>query len=536
MSATRESARDIVWLMERWPLDPEDEASRQRLGADAADHREQEENVQLILAGDWRRPTTGHTPAKIPRDYQLTAVELLRARGVQLLTDEVGLGKTFTGLLNLTDPEASPALVVAPTHLPRRWAKELEDAFPWLTYEIGKKTSPSARVAAGEFRDVTIISYSKLAGWAPYLAGHMRTVVFDEAQELRHGENTDKGKAAAQVTEHAAFVTGATATPVYNYGGELFNIVDILRKGELGTREEFTREWGAEFSNGRMRVKDPAALGAHLRDTGLMIGRTRKQVGRELPKTVKNVHTIDVDPTALEEVAKDARRLAELILSSTATRKEKFEASGEIDWKIRQATGVAKAPFVAEFVRMLLSSEDRVVVWGWHREVYDILMEALADFHPRLYTGTESPKQKADAEDAFTAPLKGDGTDCRILIMSLRSGAGIDGLQMVSRVGVFGELDWSPQVHEQAIGRLRRDGMGEDPAVVYFLTSDEGSDPALMDVLQIKRQQAEPIVSPDGKLLTNSTTDPHRARRLAEQILGITPDSHTTNEGATTHG
>lgn len=524
VSDTIESARDITWFIERFPLDPVDENSRRLLYSRAADHRDQEQNVGLILAGEYKRRTHTHEPTKPARDYQTTAVELLRVRRTQLLVDEVGLGKTFTGLLNLVDPEMLPAVVIPPTHLPRRWVTELQDAFPWLTYELAKTGQPSVRAKAGEWADVTIVPYSKLAGWAPTLAGNMRTVIFDEAQELRRGLETDKGKAAAQITEFATNVLGLTATPVYNYGPEIFNIINIMREHELGTRDEFMREWG-----GGAGVKDPHALGSYLRESGLMLGRTRKELARELPLTVKVPHTVESDGTALAEVAKDARRLAELILNAQGSSQSRFEAAGRIDWMMRQATGVDKAPYVAEFVRLLLQSEDRVVMWGWHREVYDIWMEALADFNPRLYTGTESPKQKADAEDAFTADYQGDGTDCRILIMSLRSGAGVDGLQKVCRVGVFGELDWSPQVHEQAIGRLRRDGMGDDPPVAYFLTSDEGSDPALMDVLNIKRQQSEPMISPDGQLLQNATTDGSRARRLAEQILGIQPDTKEKN-------
>jgi hypothetical protein len=46
---------------------------------------------------------------------------------------------------------------------------------------------------------------------------------------------------------------------------------------------------------------------------------------------------------------------------------------GDFDWKMRQATGIAKAPYVAEFVKLLLESEQKVVLFGWHRDVYDDL-------------------------------------------------------------------------------------------------------------------------------------------------------------------
>ncbi len=76
-------------------------------------------------------------------------------------------------------------------------------------------------------------------------------------------------------------------------------------------------------------------------------------------------------------------------------------------------------------------------------------------------------------------------------MMSLRSGAGVDGLQEVCRVGVFGELDWSPMTHKQCLGRLFRDGQTQE-VIGYFLHCEDGSDPTVMEVLGIKRGQADP--------------------------------------------
>jgi hypothetical protein len=57
---------------------------------------------------------------------------------------------------------------------------------------------------------------------------------------------------------------------------------------------------------------------------------------------------------------------------------------------MRRATGLAKAPYVADFVRLLLESEPKVVLFGWHRDVYEIWLDRLADLNPSLYTGSES--------------------------------------------------------------------------------------------------------------------------------------------------
>lgn len=531
---TNEVCRDLTWFMDRYPLTHADEASAARLHAGTIAHEQTEATLTALAEGTHQAELLlEHEPAKTAREYQRTAVQQLRARRRLMLTDEVGLGKTFTGLLALAPADARPALVVPPTHLPPRWVTELEEAFPAMTYDVAKTTKFPVKYVMEDLPDVLIVPYSKLEGWAPHLAGRVRTVIFDEVQDLRRGVVTIKGKAAAQVAEQAKYALGLTATPVHNYGGEIWNIYDILAPGELGTREEFNREWVSTYTGQNAVIAEPDALGSYLREQGLMLGRTRKDVGRELPKTVKVPMVVDSDYDALADVETSARALAETLLSDTATPQEKFQAAGEIDWQLRRATGVDKATYVADVVRMVLESEQRVVLFGWHRDVYDIWMGRLADFHPRLYTGSESPKQKQDAVDAFTADWDDDADDqCRILIMSLRSGAGVDGLQKVARVAVFGELDWSPQVHEQAIGRLRRDGMGDDPPVAYFLYSAEGSDPPMLDVLQVKRQQAEPIVSPDGKLLGNAVMDTGRAKRLAEGVLAGRRRSGRTTDHA----
>ena len=84
----------------------------------SGEHREREVTTAEIVAGTRKREALAMAPTNEPREYQRTAVELLRARGRLLLTDEVGLGKTFTGLPNFVNADALPALVVPPPHLP----------------------------------------------------------------------------------------------------------------------------------------------------------------------------------------------------------------------------------------------------------------------------------------------------------------------------------------------------------------------------------------------------------------------------------
>jgi superfamily II DNA or RNA helicase len=503
---TPEVARDLEWLLERHPLTVDD-ATAARLKARADEHRATEEAMVKILAG--RHHTGLREPARPPREYQLVAADFAHTTGRLLLADDVGLGKTFSSLLLLRDPNALPALVVTLTHLPKQWLRELERSLPWLQGHIITKGQPYPVDA-----DVLICNYHKLAGWADHLAGEVNTVIFDEIQELRHGD-TAKYRAAGRIADKASWKMGLSATPVYNYGGEIHTILSVLDRDALGTHTEFVREWGAGSYSNKIRVQDPAALGTYLREQGLMLRRTRKDVHRELPDPVKIVHEVDADADALDQVSGDITAMAHLVLRKDANRTERWRAAGDLDWRLRQATGLAKAPYVAEFVRLLLESEEKVVLFGWHRAVYDTWTRMLAEFDPVLYTGTESPTQKQAAADAFV-----EGTS-RLLIMSLRSGAGLDGLQQAASVLVFGELDWSPAMHDQCIGRLARDGQ-DSTVAAYYLVTDSGSDPVVADVLELKRQQAEPIRDPNAPVLTTAEASTDRIRLLAQAVLDRT--------------
>lgn len=286
-------------------------------------------------------------------------------------------------------------------------------------------------------------------------------------------------------------------------------MIEILRPGAFGTREEFLREW----CDGTDRVKDPKAFGEYLRREGLMIRRTRKDVGRELPKVSTIPYTIDCDTKILDGVKSRAVELANLILSTQPTaRGAKFHASEEFNVLMRQATGIAKAVYVAAFVRLLVESGQKVILYGWHRAVYDIWLEQLSNLNPRLCTGTESPRQKDDAKEAF---IQGD---CSVLIISLRAGAGLDGLQAVCNTAVFGEIDYSPGVHTQCIGRLDRDGQ-ENPVMAYFLLSEDGSDPIIANIVGIKREQSESVLDPNAELIEKLEIDPGYIKTLAVEFL-----------------
>lgn len=526
MLDTPETAHDLTWFIARYPLEM-DLRTRTRLTEQAAVHEAHVAEIDAILdQGLFAHRNTFDgfpEPARAPRDYQLQAADLAYTAGSLLLADVVGLGKTQSALMLLRDPQALPALIVVPTHLQRQWYKETRAVMPHLTPHIVTRGTPTQRrrrkgetvIEPYDTRgaDVLIMTYRKLHGWRQHLAGEINTIIFDEVQDLRH-DGTDKYNAAAAIADHAHWKLGLSATPLHNYGGEIYNVYNVLAPGALGTRFEFIREYGGETrANGSVIIANPAELGDHLRDEGLMLRRTRADVGRELPPTIEAVMEVDSDTRATDDAMAEIVRMAEKVLAGD--RNERFVASGQMDMRLRQATGIDKAPHVAAFVRYLLESEDKVVLFGWHHAVYDIWADELAAFNPVFYTGQQGDRQKDDAVARFTTD-----PSCRLFICSLRSGAGINGLQDVAKVCVFGELDWSPAVHHQAIGRLARDGQ-TDEVLAYYLVSEVGSDPVISSALEDKRQQASGIMSNGSgdNLFATQAADPARMRKLAASIL-----------------
>lgn len=525
LDATPAAAVDLRWFLDRYPLEmtPADEY---RLHEIADRHEESLLRVQDYLGH--HVPPPAFALALPPRDYQAREAAVVLEQGHLLVADEVGLGKTISAIAAMADTRALPAVVVTLTHLPHQWAAEVRKFAPGLRVHVIRNgplypldgSKPSAgQVTLPGFAtpDVVITSYSKLAKWAQVLREFARYVVFDEVQELRR-VGSQKYEAAAAIA-HApgvAYRMGCSATPIYNYGDEVFSVLNVLAPGSLGTWREFSSEWCTPIGNNRHKLRQPAAFGSWAREQGLMVRHTRVEVGRELPDVVVSVQEIGAEAHRLEEIEGRAAELARILMDSAAREKgEKLMAGGELDRILRQATGLAKAPYVAEFVRLLVESGERVLLAGWHHACYDLWAERLAPLRVGRYTGHETSAQKQLIAGAFIAG------DLDVLMISLRAGAGLDGLQEAARVVVFGELDWSPGVHEQVIGRLHRDGQ-PDPVVAYYLVADSGSDPVVAQVLGVKKQQALGVVDPhakegDGQLLAGAQAD--RARQLAESWM-----------------
>ncbi len=506
-TAHRRMVGDLMWLMLRFPLEvnPRDRAMWDKAVQSARDHA-----VRKAIAArmpERMTPPEGSFTGEL-RPFQQEGLAFLLQHDRCLLADEMGLGKTVQALSYLASTDSFPALVIPPAHLTRNWT---EEASRFLRIR-GEK--PRVHVIKGlkpyelPEADIYIMHYLLLRGWKEVLPGlGFRAVIFDEVQELRH-TGTEKYSAASLLSESCERVIGLSGTPIYNTGGEIWNVINILDFHFLGDWESFSREWC--YGYGNAVVVKPELLGDYLRREGLMLRRTKQEVLKELPPKRRAVQELDWNDKLYAQLM--APVLPDVIrwkTDGTLTASARAMLEESISQHVRQATGIAKAPYVCQFVRALLDSGEKVLLFAHHHAVMDTYKQELKHYRPGFITGRETISAKADAVERFMSGR----TD--VLCISLRAASGLN-LQRATCV-VFGELDWSPAVHSQAEDRAHRMGQ-EDSLLCYYLVAPQGSDAAMQEALGLKVSQFVGLMGDTPLSPAESAEAAHQARKHVEMI------------------
>lgn len=498
---------DLLMLMHRYPVEIEENAEKrwsERYDDLIERWRIRNQIVDLGSMGG------GRFKGEL-RAFQEDGVRFLLSGARVLLADDMGLGKTLQALAYLDKLDRWPVVIVCQSHVQTHWEHKIKE---FLECSVAQ----SGLLAGGKSDDLTWISlrgmkpgrdipkahiylvhYLIMHTWeAFFVARGVKAVVFDEVQELRH-PGTRKYESNRAIARIASNVVGLSGTPIYNKGIEIYNVMNTINRGCLGTKTDFQDSWCAKGDSSL--VAEPDALGQYLTDRGLMLRRRKADVLGDLPEKQRVMEPIDPDNETFAELLKEAVAIAN---ESAWVRNpfEKAQMEGMAIAKLRLATGVSKAPGVIAFLRGLMEAEEPTLVFAHHHAVHDAICDALEPFNPVRISGQETVKQKDDARARF---VSGETNLC---IIALRAATGIDGLQARARVVVFAELDWSPAVHAQAEDRAHR--MGQAGSVlVYYLTTDIGSDPFVLLALNLKEQQFLWLMQDSGE------TEEHRQAAAA---------------------
>ena len=506
-TAHRRLVGELCWLMLRFPLQVrlsdltlwDDSVAQARAYA-----LRQAKAARLPPAMD--PPESAFTGTLMP--FQREGLAFLMQHERCLLADEMGLGKTVQALAFLAASGRLPALVIPPPHLALNWQEEI------LRFLRVEGRAPRVHIVRGltpydlPQADVYIMHYLLLRGWKEALPRlPLRCVIFDEVQELRHA-GTEKYSAASLLSDAVEQVIGLSGTPIYNTGGEIWNVVNILDFHFLGDWESFSREWC--YGYGSRVVARPELLGDYLRREGMMLRRTKRDVLRQLPPKRRLVQELDWNDAVYERLMRPILpQLTRWREDAELTASQKALLADTISLQARMATGVAKAPYVCQFVRALLEGGEKVLLFAHHHAVMDIYREELKAFRPGFITGRETQEAKQKAVQRFME----EKTD--LLCIGLRAASGLN-LQRATCV-VFGELDWSPAVHAQAEDRAHRIGQ-EDSLLCYYLVSPGGSDAEMQEALGLKVSQFVSLMGDTPLSPLESQEAAGYARRHVERL------------------
>ena len=508
-TAHRRVIGDLNWLLIRYPLTlkPQDAQRWQKALDEARDYVRRREAA--LRAPERETPSPDVFLGKLT-PFQEEGLAFLMRTDRCLLADEMGLGKTVQALAMLTQANAYPAMIIAPAHLIRNWESEIARFIrkpdgTAANVHIVKGLTPYALPSA----DLYLMHYLLLRGWKSKLPEMgFRYVIYDEIQELRHS-GTEKYSAASLLAENAERVVGLSGTPIYNRGAEIWNVINTLDFHFLGDYESFTREWC--YGYGNQIVAKPELLGEHLRSEGILLRRTKQDVLADLPPKRRLVMTIDSDDGLYRRLMLPVmEKLSQIKHDPTFNPSRRSLVAMEVEQGERQATGLAKAPYVAQFVRALLEGGEKVLLFAHHHQVMDAYRQELSAFSPAFFTGRETTLQKERSIERFM----GGRTD--LCCISLRAASGLN-LQRATCV-VFGELDWSPAVHSQAEDRAHRMGQ-TDSILCYYLVSKGGSDQDVQDALGLKVSQFVALMGDQLQSQDTLNENTQYAQVFAEHML-----------------
>jgi SNF2 family DNA or RNA helicase len=234
-------------------------------------------------------------------EHQLDAAHraLFGMDGGALFADEVGLGKTIEVGIVLKEMAVRgthrSVLLLTPAQLATQWREELRSKFG-LAF-ASPIDGDFAGVEAHD-RIVASIDTAKSERFRGTVTDRFwDVVVLDEAHYVRN-DDTDRWALLDDLSYEYAFF--ATATPVQNDLTDLYNVVDLLRPGALGTETEFEERYVAEEGTGE--VTNAARLQRELGE--VMIRHEREDT--DIDFTHRRIETNTLAPTDAERALYDA--------------------------------------------------------------------------------------------------------------------------------------------------------------------------------------------------------------------------------------
>lgn len=443
------------------------------------------------------------------RDYQEDGVRwMLRmtewGAGV-CLADDMGLGKTLQSLaVMLCRKECGAQMVVAPASVVGNWQREANRFAPGLNVVMLNEMSPADRsgaIASLGKRDLLVLTYGLLVTESDALCGRKwASVCLDEAHTIKN-RDTKSSSAAMRLQSDCRIIL--TGTPIQNHLGELWNLMQFINPGLLGSYEHFNSHFIAPISAGEQDVR--SALKRLV--TPFILRRTKQQVARELPDKEEIILPITLSSEEMS-VYEILRREASAELQSSdvvtvnalamITKLREAACSASLVEK-KLSLPSSKLAVLCDKLVQIVEQGNRVLVFSQFTSFLDMACREIeaAGIRDYFYLNGSTPvRERQGMVEAFQ---KGEKA---VFLISLKAG-GL-GLNLTGANYVI-HLDpwWNPAIEQQATDRAYRIGQVQK-VTVYHLISEHTIEEKILRLHSTKRTLADSLL--EGSDLSGKLT------------------------------
>lgn len=466
------------------------------------------------------------------RSYQHDAVawlsSLFRSGLGGLLGDEMGLGKTLMILTHLAKLKESklvnhPALVVCPTSVIDVWVQEANKHIPSLKVEKWHGTERHYKETTDDL-DILVTSYAILRRDIDTKLAEMKfsTLILDEAQYIRN-QQTDSFKSAKLLNcSHRIALTG---TPIENHIGDLYNIIDCVEEGILGSRNAFEKQFSnvndADYSNNVLSLK--------MLLSPIVTRRKKSEVESELPPKIENIihckltdKQKDIYKKYVNELSisfnKDSKETSDkkasethFTLLSALTRLRQIcchpNLVNEQDYALEDS---GKLTALKEIMAECLEMGRKIIVYSQFLKMQEYIVNIAQKLDDKgaLWLHGAS-KNRNEIVNAFQ-----DQDGPKVIVVSLKAGGTGITLTQADTV-IFADPWWNPAVEDQAIDRAHRIGQKKAVHVIRLIAQDS-IECEVIALAQKKRLAAQSILHENFKNAGSLSKDEIKALLLNE--------------------
>lgn len=443
----------------------------------------------------------------LPHQTETARKVLFEMRGRAILADEVGLGKTIEAGLILKEyiirGLVRKVLILVPASLVLQWVRELNQKFGIPAIAQKKEHS---------WQNDVVVASMDTAKRDPHknilLNGEYDMVIVDEAHKLKNKKTTNYQFMLKLRKKYCLLLT---ATPVQNDLSELFNLITLLKPGQLGGQNDFA----ANFVVDKRLPKNEGQLKDEL--AKVMIRNRRGDGELDFTKRiVRNIH-VELSPEEMKlydgvtSFVKDQYQAAGGDLSSmlslvTLQREvcssrdavfvtlvnlsKKLAPDSPVRDKIWDLVGLIKAiqanSKAEKAMELIRDMNDKVILFTEYRATQEYLLKYFRDRNMSAvpYRGGMNRGKKDWMMDLFRGRAQ-------VMIATEAGGEGIN-LQFCHHMINF-DLPWNPMRVEQRIGRVHRLGQQND-VKIYNLSTKGTIEEHIVNLLHEKINMFEMVI------------------------------------------